>query len=327
MTLPTVDVILPFHNFDNYLSEALISVSKSNGVAVRIILVDDRRHPKKLLVVSDFPSLEVKDLVVIQGGGLGYANAMNLGRTEIKSNFVAIMNSDDLIAHDKLTLQVESLISSKADLCVGRLLKFSRNGNLPALSGEVDVANYDFKYLLLGAYGADATIVTTASMFSRIEFDEQRKSSDWATAFQYYPDLKIVGNAEAEYFYRIHTGQITQDPKHKKMNFEEIYPLWAELNAKLSLPSLNYTSAGVLAAPYERLKLDDLDLLSLRLWEAQYLKLFNDSAQRKDVKNLLKRRHCMLFIRKQPIAFNPFTMIVMITELLISKSRRTAPRW
>jgi hypothetical protein len=236
------------------------------------------------------------------------------------------MNSDDLIAEDKLLLQANSLESTNAEICIGRLQKFSDKGRIPSLSGDVDIDHYDFKYLLLGAYGADATIMTTANVFSRIFFEENCKSSDWATSFRYYPNLTVIGKAQAVYYYRMHSEQITNDPSQKEKNFKEIFPYWEELNTRLGLPQLNFSTAATIAAPAERNNLDDFNFEELKNWEGRYLELFFDSTQRKNVKALIARRHCVLFIRKKIILFDLVTPIVMLIEVLIARHRGSTLR-
>ena len=326
MNLPSVDIILPFHRDDSLLLEAIQSISKSQGVEVRLILVDDRRDPRNNLDFTQFLQGSIKDAVLIKANGKGYSKAINLAKAEIRSSYVAIMNSDDLVAKDKLLLQVNSLASSNSEICIGRLKKFSEKGRIPSLSGEVDVDHYDFKYLLLGAYGADAAIMTTAAVFSQILFEENCKSADWATAFRYYPNLKIIGRTQSVYHYRMHSDQITNDPRQKEKNFKEIYPYWAELNARLGLPSLNFATAAAIAAPTERNNLDGFDLQVLKDWESKYIKLFFSSTQRKNVKALIARRHCVLLMRKKIIVFDVVTLIVMLIEVLIARHRGTSPR-
>ena len=100
-----VDVLMPFHRLDEFLHEAVFSVLKSEKISLRLILLDNRADKSQLFPLNLFESrLEATghsiELVVVEAPNT-YADALNLGILKAEADFVALMNSDDLVASDR----------------------------------------------------------------------------------------------------------------------------------------------------------------------------------------------------------------------------------
>ena len=324
--LHEIDVILPFHKLDINFVDALRSVQASNGVIVNLILVDDTK--KVGLELEDIQKLIKLDIncILVRNESKGYAGGLNTGFRYTKSKFFGLMNSDDLVSPNKFSNQVEALLHSDAQICVGKIVKFSGKHKIPSLAGDINIDLYDKKYLLLGAYGADATIVGYRDILNQFKYDEKTKSSDWVTALIKYPNLEIIGDETSIYLYRLHNGQVSRDINHRTGNFKEVYPNWLEFNRAYGLPDLNYETANLIAAPSEFNNAKDVDLESLKIWKVKYLSLFNNTVQRRNVEQLLKRRIAIYVIRGGITSFDILVMLRLFLEFVVTKFHGTNPR-
>ena len=59
-------------------------------------------------------------------GGVGYSEALNAGKRFASEEFVALMNSDDLVSKNRLKIQVNLLKNFECSVSVTRLHKFSK---------------------------------------------------------------------------------------------------------------------------------------------------------------------------------------------------------
>jgi len=324
--LPTIDVLFPFHKVDEYFFLALSSVLKSVGVRTRIIFIDNRKDKfPELENYENFYS-EYFDYFVIAGTNNEYASGLNLGLNYLKSDFVGLMNSDDLIQCDKFLRQIETLVNQNCDLCIGKIVKFNYKGRLPSLTGAINPNRYSSELLLLGAYGADATIVFTKEVAKKVSFVENVRSSDRITALLEYKSLKVCGDKEAIYFYRIHSNQISSNHSYFEGNFDEVYPYWRQYNLWLNLPDLDLNSARVLGGSNEYTELSKVDYEKIKMWMSCYVSLFQDSTTRLMVERLLRRRLSLLKLRNHKIPLDVMSLLRLIIEFLITIAKRSKPR-
>jgi glycosyltransferase involved in cell wall biosynthesis len=205
-----VSVILPFHREpDSLLESAITSVKDSIGLNTELILVDDRINP-----VTKF--LGFKEACNVTSGGVGYASALNLGKSFVQSDYLALMNSDDLIHPRRLITQVRLIQST------GIAISLCGTKNIGSIFAHRNVLGsapstfYSKKLLLLGAYGANASLVGLTKFFENRYWDDI-DMSDWKFALENYPEeISQSSTSELLYFYRRHSGQVTK--KERKMH-------------------------------------------------------------------------------------------------------------
>mgnify|MGYP000199151386 CR=1 FL=1 len=317
--MKSVDVIIPFHSDSSFLWKALDSILLSKGVAVRLLLINDigdqkisSKFQKEIETYLDRVSA---NYLIISNDGRSYATSLNAGRAFLESDFVAILNSDDLSTPLRLQSQVRALEESCADLAVGRIVKFSRRFRLPTMVGKVKPSSFCWQHILLGAYGADASImVTRKAWLEFFRFDESNLSSDWATALRIYPQIRIIGVDSAVYKYRIHSLQVTQSKIQISDEFSLYFPLWNQLNTALGLPDVPQRVAQAISQPWAKLKLEKSDFKLMQIWCAKFESVLSDISEPKQTRSLLSRR---LIISGQTyfgIIKNPFLFTKMVME-------------
>jgi cellulose synthase/poly-beta-1,6-N-acetylglucosamine synthase-like glycosyltransferase len=141
----TVDVLLPFHQENDFLYEAVDTIAKSTQVSVRLILIDSRPRKQQGQRIR-MPS-ELNFIHVDAGEERLYPNAINIGLKNLKSEFFALMNSDDLVHPERFYRQIRQLQEEKADICVCKIRKFtgkySRNAIAP-LAGNIRYNSFNY---------------------------------------------------------------------------------------------------------------------------------------------------------------------------------------
>lgn len=105
--LPCVDVIIPVHNGQDYIKEAIKSVLNQNYLSFRIIVVDDGSTDDSVKIASEFDSVQI-----IRSSWVGQGQALNIGVSASLADFVAFLDSDDLWMPGKLQSQVNYLLNN-----------------------------------------------------------------------------------------------------------------------------------------------------------------------------------------------------------------------
>lgn len=278
-----VDVLLPFHNLDALLERAVHSIHEQNGVSVRIIAVDDRPDQ----TMRPRLPLRHRDILVSTSGGMGYSRALEVGTEYLDAPFVALMNSDDLSLPDRLVTQVNELQGH--DICITRMLRITESGaRSNSLTRTPLSGKYDAKYLLFGAYGADATWCTTSEWWSRHVYFDDEPMWDWRVALDIFPSASVAVVKRAQYAYRRHSRQSTA-PRHLASPFAVIAERWQGHASSFELPPISNDDARVLAMPWIR-DASTSNPTMLALWGHALLKSVSNSEVRHDLRRILKRR-------------------------------------
>jgi glycosyltransferase involved in cell wall biosynthesis len=220
-----IDVIIPFHRpIDRFLMSAIESVESSLNVSVHLILINDRESNRNSTI-----ELRKKGFSVIQSNNKGYAECLNIGIKHSNSEYIGILNSDDLQSPQRLSKQISLMKAEGTSMSICRLRKFARKRRIFELSGSQLKGKFHKLQLLLGAYGANASLVQVrdsnkGNLFSDVVM------SDWEYAFKFYPENVSLLDEEL-YWYRMHPNQIT---RRKQESPNWLFSEWSSLFATIS---------------------------------------------------------------------------------------------
>ncbi|WP_017718246.1 glycosyltransferase [Kamptonema formosum] len=106
MEKPLVSVIMAVKNGERFLAEAIESVLSQTYEPYEIIVVDGQSTDSTEKIAKSY-----KPVRYIRQTGQGVADAYNAGIDAARGEFVAFLSHDDLWAPNKLSVQVDYLIS------------------------------------------------------------------------------------------------------------------------------------------------------------------------------------------------------------------------
>jgi hypothetical protein len=290
-----VDVILPFHRTDHLFREALSSLSRSNGVSLRLILVDDSIQQKfDLSQIRDhFGKIEY----VRTGGGLGYGKALQFGTSFVESDAVGLFNSDDLVDPFRFKYQIESL--ANFELSITGMQRISENGKKGvSLSGDLYSRTYDPIYLSLGSYGANSTWLARRDWWEKNAFFDTNECLDWRIALGSFNKTRIHWNPNKLYHYRKHKDQVTAQKKIESSRMEPVYKSWKDFCDSLGLVENTRSVFDLMATPW--LVNESTDLYSVQLWVKNFFTLAKEKDKNVylNLRSLMRRRFLNIALRK-----------------------------
>jgi glycosyltransferase involved in cell wall biosynthesis len=227
-------VLLPVAKLD-FFREALSSViTAGKNLEYEILIIDVTRDG-----LARELALAKNNIRLISLPGGSYEKAIHAGLQNSKGRYIALMNDDDLSALNRFETQLNLLEGSSADIAVGNLQKIGKYSITFNL--YPDLKGFSPEMLLLGAYGANA-----AAMFKKEWLIKHFEISeypvwDWQFALEKYKYGKIIGTNETLYYYRQHSGQITNSAGHLRDILESIPTNWlnftkSKANLELATP-------------------------------------------------------------------------------------------
>ena len=115
-----VSVIVPVHNGERYIGEAIESALAQTYRGIEVIVADDGSTDGTARVVAQFPSVKY----CLQPRG-GTAAARNRGVELSHGSFLAFLDADDLWVEDKLARQIEAFRTcDNVDMVFGHVKQF-----------------------------------------------------------------------------------------------------------------------------------------------------------------------------------------------------------
>jgi glycosyltransferase involved in cell wall biosynthesis len=282
-----LDVLLPFHRVDNYFVEAVNSLSRSEGVSFNVILIDDRTD-KSLDIFQLLAPIKNKMLVETEGGK-GYGAALEIGTKYLTSDAVALFNSDDLVSPLRFKKQLANLGSSNLNFTKMQRIS-SQNSKVTSLSGQMNSKIYNPVYLLLGAYGANASWCMRTEWWEKNSFFDDKEMLDWRIALNCFQRSNISYLPESLYFYRKHSRQVTATKSHTQSSLIPLFECWNRFAVSLGINFLSYDIFLALALPWlsgANVHFGETNIAAQQILNVAY-DLDNEIGQ--DIKSLIKRR-------------------------------------
>lgn len=130
-----ISVVMPVYNAEDYLRDALKSVLSQELLSLEVVAVNDGSTDSSLAILEEF-SKQDNRLRVISTPNRGYGCAMNLGMTEAKGKYMAILEPDDRL-HDGALKRLFEL-AEKTEAPVAKGDYFIEIGGSSRASGKFD---------------------------------------------------------------------------------------------------------------------------------------------------------------------------------------------
>jgi CDP-glycerol glycerophosphotransferase len=121
--MPSLSVVVPIYNVSDYLVACLESLAGQTLAGLEVVLVDDGSTDGSGAMADEFAAgREDWKVLHVENGGLG--RARNIGMDHSTSDYVAFVDSDDLVPRDAYELMLHAVSESGSDMVVGGVLRF-----------------------------------------------------------------------------------------------------------------------------------------------------------------------------------------------------------
>lgn len=233
-TLPVVSIIVPVFNVKSYVSECVGSLCRQTYTNLEILLVDDGSTDGSGEVCDEYAGRDER-IRVIHQANRGLSGARNTGLDNVQGEYIAFVDSDDLVSPNYVETLYELLMKYDADIAACAYIKVTTEQltdireKVLSLDNVREICMPSVKLLKQwhGKYKQQETVAWN-KLYSRdvwngrrkIRFPEGRNHEDVLISHLVVQSVKtIVLTTEILYFYRIRKGSITLQTEydHKKV--------------------------------------------------------------------------------------------------------------
>jgi CDP-glycerol glycerophosphotransferase len=129
--VPRISVVVPVYNVEEYLEECLTSVVRQTARDLEILVVDDGSTDGSAAIAQAFAARDERIRIITQpNGGLGAAR--NTGAAAATGEYLAFLDSDDVLPPNAYELLVTSLEKTGSDFATGNVHRLTSLGTSQA---------------------------------------------------------------------------------------------------------------------------------------------------------------------------------------------------
>jgi CDP-glycerol glycerophosphotransferase len=125
--MPRVSVVVPIYQVERYLATCLQSLARQTFRDLEVLMVDDGSTDDSVHIAEHFSERDARFRLFRQpNGGLG--RARNTGIAAARGEFIAFVDSDDVVPHDAYARLVGALESTGSDFATGNIQRLTHLG-------------------------------------------------------------------------------------------------------------------------------------------------------------------------------------------------------
>ena len=240
-TLPVVSIIVPVYNVKSYVGECVESLCRQTYTNLEILLVDDGSTDGSGEVCDEYAGRDER-IRVIHQANRGLSGARNMGLDDARGEYIAFVDSDDLVSRNYVETLYELLMKYEADIAACAYIKGTTEQltdireKVLSLDNVKEICMPSVKLLKQwhGKYKQQETVAWN-KLYCRevwngrkkIRFPESRNHEDVLISHLVVQGAKtIVLTTEILYFYRIRKGSITLQTEYDREK------VWQNLRAQ-----------------------------------------------------------------------------------------------
>ena len=226
---PKISIIVPVYKVEKFLSECVSSILTQSFRDFELVLVDDG-SPDECPQKCDKYSLNDPRVVTFHKKNGGLSSARNFGLDHAKGRYIMFVDSDDLLAEDALERLYNEIITTNADVVLGRIIRFdAKSGKSRPYTHLEDYKEMSGKQTLeMLLKGNPLNISVCGGMYKREVWDEVRMPvgyvcEDWYIMPDIYlqKDIAVVFLPMLVYLYR-DNAQSTMSGMYRHCNSQVI---------------------------------------------------------------------------------------------------------
>lgn len=241
----TLSVIMPVYNASKFLSQTLDSVLSQSYKDFEMIAVDDCSTDNSFDILCEYAQKDNRVKVYKNESNRGVSYTRNFAVEKACGEYIALIDSDDMWASDKLEKQLELLEKRNADLCYTGSAFIDTESKISDFVFEVPV-RVDYKTLLKQNVISCSSVVIKKSLLLKFPMAHDDMHEDFAVWLSVLKDgHKACGINEPLLIYRVDKNSKSGNKfKSMKMTYKVYKYVGINFFARLYYLA-NYTIRGI----------------------------------------------------------------------------------
>jgi glycosyltransferase involved in cell wall biosynthesis len=218
--MPTLSVIVPVHNVENYLGECLESLITQTLTDLEIIVVNDATTDNSEDVIRSYMAKDCRIRYYHHETNRGPGGARNTGVRQSQGDWITFVDADDWLATNCLEHTMQIVNETLCDCIMFGASRVSDTGEqLPNASYLRVTPSSNIRRLIAGRAISPANIFRKSDI-QDIEFPENIKHEDDAFWFKYIVSItpRIACDSTRYYHYRARPGSIMTDTSTSRLD-------------------------------------------------------------------------------------------------------------
>ncbi|MEV5569345.1 bifunctional glycosyltransferase family 2 protein/CDP-glycerol:glycerophosphate glycerophosphotransferase [Spirillospora sp. NPDC052269] len=121
---PKISIVVPFYDVEEYLEECLVSLARQTLDDLEVVMVDDGSPDNCAVIAKAFADRDPR-FRLVQQENQGLGPARNTGLRHATGEYLAFVDSDDVVARYAYELMTESLDRTGSDMACGNVRRFN----------------------------------------------------------------------------------------------------------------------------------------------------------------------------------------------------------
>lgn len=203
--LPLVSVIMPVYNAARFLKPAIDSVLNQTYWNIELLILDDGSTDDSQQILQEYEKQDSRIRVFLNGDNQGVAQVRNQGIREARGAWIALLDSDDIWAPEKLEKQVQLLLREKAAIAYCSVDFIDEQGR--RMKSFRVPSRTDYQEMLYRCYFICSTVVIEAGLLKAHPFTTDYYHEDYVLWLELLRlNVKAVGEPEVLAYYRQSAG-------------------------------------------------------------------------------------------------------------------------
>jgi glycosyltransferase involved in cell wall biosynthesis len=211
VSTPTVSVIMPVHNSEQYLAEAIDSILCQTWSDFELIIINDGSQDNSTVVISEYQKRDSRIRVYTQEN-LGVTFALRRGWQATLGEYIARMDADDISLPKRFEQQVKFLNEHPEIGVVGTWVK-TFNSESPTIWRYPTDHPAIKAQLLFGPPLAHPSVMMRKALFdsAQINYDPTyKRAQDYALWVEAAKHFHLANIPQVHLLYRLHSQQVRQ---------------------------------------------------------------------------------------------------------------------
>ncbi len=206
---PRVTVLMPVHNGEKYLREAIESILMQSYSDFEFLIINDGSTDKSVEIIKSFSDKRIR--LENNEINIGQANSLNKGIGLARGEYIVRMDADDISLPDRIKKQVEFMDKNPEIGISGTWVKFIGDIEEEIWRPPTNSDTTMYSILFYSAIVHPSSIFRKKSLelnnlYYRPEYESSEDYDLWARASMHFP---ISNLGEVLLFYRIHEKQVS----------------------------------------------------------------------------------------------------------------------
>lgn len=221
-----ISIIMPVHNGERYISDAIKSVLNQTFKDFEFIIINDFSNDKTLEIIKSFNDPRI--ITINNSVQLGVAKSLNIALNETRGQYIARMDADDVCLPYRLERQyIYMKKNTKIDICGSFAYRIDSESKLSKNIWKEPTSDGEIKAIMLFSCPLiHPTVFFRKETFTKhkLKYNEDYTSAQDYELWSRVMDYVIFANIdEPLLFYRIHSDSITGNKlETQKVNSQKI---------------------------------------------------------------------------------------------------------